>query len=1037
MGLVVLLILLLLLVLVGVPIWVFVKISGFTSTVESLQRRVALLDQTVTRLQEKLAAVTAASAALPATPAEPAPTIVTPPAVTPRSVPPAGVPATLPQAAPVPAIPAAPPPLPTISPVAPTEAVPPVMEPVVSTDSTRPPIVPPPPTPEPEPVAPRIDWEQFMGAKLFAWLGGLAALFAVGFFVKYSFEHDLIPPQVRVAIGFALSAALIAGGLMMNPERFRITAQVLCATGVSSLYAVTFACHAVYHFAFFGPLATFALMTLVTATAFLLAVRMEAQVVAILGLLGGFLTPVMLSTGQDNPSGLFGYIALLDAGLIAVALHRRWAHLVSLATAGTIVMQIGWALKFFDRAPMLKAPIAAIVCVSFCVLFFLATEIARRLQRSSGHLTWSTVALAVTAFGFALAFQSYPGVATRPGLVFGFLFFTDLILIALAWREPGASRFHSIGGGAVFAILAIWTASHLTDALLPWALGAYLGFAVLHAAFPLVLARTRPDEPVGWFGQIYPPVALLLMLVPLLKLDAVSLLFWPAVLAIDVLAVLVALLSTSLLALGIVLIFTLAGAGICIFRATEFAATSTSLLLIIGGFSVFFFAAGLFLFKRLGGKAGTNLLGDSRAQIPAFAALLPFVLLVMMGQRLAFANPSPLFGFALLCVVLVLGLSRLLGFAWLPLCALAGVAAVEYSWHARSFAVDAAGLTLAWYIWFHLVFAVFPFAFRRSFAATTGPWAIAALSGLAQFPLVYWLVQRAWPNSFLGVLPALFSLVPLASLLAVLRSSTLSAASSADGAAPSIGQGAQLNRLAWFGGAALFFVTLIFPIQFERQWITIGWALEGAALLWLFHRVPHAGLRATGAVLLVVAFARLALNPKVLSYHLRSDTPIFNWYLYAYGVAIACLFIGARLLAPPRERVLGCNGPIVLNTLGTVLTFLLLNIEIADYFSAAGSTLTFQFAGNLARDLAYTVGWALFALALLVAGIWRRSRAARYAAIALLSVTLLKLFFHDLSELGQLYRVGALVVVAVVAIVASFLYQRFVPSEKSRETAKS
>jgi len=230
---------------------------------------------------------------------------------------------------------------------------------------------------------------------------------------------------------------------------------------------------------------------------------------------------------------------------------------------------------------------------------------------------------------------------------------------------------------------------------------------------------------------------------------------------------------------------------------------------------------------------------------------------------------------------------------------------------------------------------------------------------------------------------------------------------------------------------------LIFPIQFERQWITIGWALEGAALLWLFHRVPHNGLRATGAVLLVVAFARLALNPAVLSYHARSDTAIFNWYLYAYGVAIACLFVGARLLSPPREHVLGCNGPIVLNTLGTVLSFLLLNIEIADYFSAAGSTLTFQFAGNLARDLAYTVGWALFALVLLVAGIWRQTRAARYAAIALLSVTLVKLFFHDLGNLGQLYRVGALVVVAVVAIVASFLYQRFVPSEKTREVTKS
>jgi uncharacterized membrane protein len=239
----------------------------------------------------------------------------------------------------------------------------------------------------------------------------------------------------------------------------------------------------------------------------------------------------------------------------------------------------------------------------------------------------------------------------------------------------------------------------------------------------------------------------------------------------------------------------------------------------------------------------------------------------------------------------------------------------------------------------------------------------------------------------------------------------------------------RLNQLAWFGGAALLFVTLVFPVQFDRQWITISWALEGAALLWLFHRVPHPGLRVTGAVLLVIAFSRLALNREILSYELRSDLPIFNWFLYAYGVTLVCLFLGARLLAPPRERVLGINAPPLLNALGTILAFLLLNIEIADYFSPAGSTLTFQFGGNFARDLAYTVGWALFALSLLGVGIWKTARAARYAALALLSVTLLKLFFHDLAQLGQLYRVGALVVVAVVAILASFLYQRFIPSD--------
>jgi uncharacterized membrane protein len=346
------------------------------------------------------------------------------------------------------------------------------------------------------------------------------------------------------------------------------------------------------------------------------------------------------------------------------------------------------------------------------------------------------------------------------------------------------------------------------------------------------------------------------------------------------------------------------------------------------------------------------------------------------------------------------------------------MAAVEFAWHGRHFSAGSPGLPLAWYVLFYALFAAYPFVFRRTFARLTGPWAVAALSGVAHFWMVYRAIKLGWPNGLLGLVPAVFALAPLASLVAVLRM-------------PAQDEAKRLNQLAWFGGVALFFITLIFPIQFDRQWLTVAWALEGAALLWLFHRVPHPGLRATGTVLLVVAFVRLALNPAVLEYHIRGDTALLNWYLYAYGLAIASLFTGARLLAPPRQAVMGVNAQQLVYALGVLLSFLLLNIEIADYFTAPGSpSLAFQFSGNFARDMSYTIGWALFALALLSAGIWRKQRYVRYAAIALLSVALLKLFFHDLARLEALYRIGALFAVAVIAILASFSYQRFLPSNE-------
>jgi hypothetical protein len=977
-----------------------------------------------------------------------------------------------------------------------------------------------------------------MGAKLFAWLGGLAALLGVAFFVKYSFDHGWISEQLRAAIGFVFGACLIVGGVFLTRKGYTTPAQTLVGTGVVSLYLVTFACRSIYKFEFFGTIPTFLVMTLITVTAFLLAVRLQAQVIAILGILGGFLTPKLLSTGVDNPVGLFGYVALLDIGLAAVALHRRWFYLVALGAAGTVLTIGAWTDLFYVPE---KTTTAMTVCLVFSVIFIGVAEVARRLDRSAVLLSRTAIVLPVVGFCFAWYFLGFPVTATRTELFFGYVFLTSLcfffiawreergwlvlgaagvtallmvrwalatirpphesvvvavclifsaiyfavyllarrferasdsvlwsavampivslafafflieraipdanparlfgfilasdgLLLALAWLDDRLTKLHLTAGLGVFALLSIWTAEHLTQPLLPWALAMYLVFAALHTVFPVVLERQRPAAAPTWWSQLFPPLTLLLMLLPIFKLETVSMLLWPAILLVDVIAIGLAVLSASLAAVAAVLVLTLLATGLCIFRVPETFTFAPSLLLVIGAFAVFFFAASLWLAHKLGPKlASANsrlnaIFGDARAQLPAFASLLPFLLLIMVCARLSVPNPSAIFGLGLLLVVLTLGLARLLVIEWLPACALAGIAALELTWHTRHFEPGITPIALAWYEGFYWLFVIYPFLFARKFAALTGPWVVSAASGLAHFWIVYRAVKLGWPNEIMGLVPALFALAPLACLVLVLRST------SAD-------HPKRLTQLAWFGGVALFFITLIFPVQFDRQWITVAWALEGVALLWLFHRVPHAGLRATGTTLLVIAFARLALNPAVLAYHQRGTTGILNWYLYAYGVTTVALFAGAVLLAPPRHRVSGLNAPPLLNALGAVLAFLLLNIEIADYFTAPGAqSLAFRFSGNFARDMTYTIAWSLFALALLSAGIWKKTRVTRYAALALLSVALVKLFFHDLARLEALYRIGALFGVAVVAIVASFAYQRFLPGNEKSAPSQS
>src|SRR5688500_6440454 len=134
---------------------------------------------------------------------------------------------------------------------------------------------------------PAISFESFLGVKLFAWLGGFLLFLAVAFFIKHAFDRNLITPLMRITFGYIAGVGLIVGGLFIPRKRHAVTVQTLCATGLVVLYANIFASHALFDF--IAPPVAFALMAVVTAGAFVLALKLNAQVVAVLGLLGGFL----------------------------------------------------------------------------------------------------------------------------------------------------------------------------------------------------------------------------------------------------------------------------------------------------------------------------------------------------------------------------------------------------------------------------------------------------------------------------------------------------------------------------------------------------------------------------------------------------------------------------------------------------------------------------------------------------------------------------------------------------------------------------
>jgi len=925
-----------------------------------------------------------------------------------------------------PVMPGAPP---LIPPILPRPEVAPKVEPVFASEAAAPvaqPVVPVAP-PLLRPQMPRwgaekraINLENFLGVKLFAWLGGFLLFLAVAFFIKHAFDRNLITPMMRITFGYLAGVGLIVGGLFIPRERHAVTVQTLCATGLLVLYANIFASHALFHF--IGAPVAFGLMAVVTAIAFTLALKLNAQVVAVLGLLGGFLTPILLRTGTDNALGLFGYLALLDVGLLAIALRQRWNHLTVLAACATVAMQFLWIEKFFHPA---KHGVASTIFLGFAALFVAGFGVANHYKRVEQFLSAAVMVVLGGALIYPLYILWHPWRELAQDVIplFTYVFLIDAGFLALAWWRAELRLAPLASGSAVFFLLSSWTAEYLSAANLNIAFALYLVFVVLHSVVPVVTQRRHGTGKLPAWCHAFPLLALALVLFPIFKETELTWTLWPVVFAVDGLAIVLAVITLSLTPILFVFLLTGLIAAAWIMDIPASTAELPQMLIVVAGFAVFFMAASLMAGRKVFATAAAE--GKARdaetfANVGALSATLPFMLLGLVSVRLRLADPTALFAVAALLTVLMLGLVRMFKVDVFAAAALISVLVVEHVWHGLQFSPANANGAIAWYAGFALLFLAFPFLFQRRLEQRTLPWAVAALSLPLHFFLIYRGIIYVNPDlAYKGLIPAVLALPCLAGLTRLVLTLPKDLPT-------------RNTLFALFGGVSLFFITFIFPIQYERHWLTIGWALEGAALVWLFRRVPHPGLRLIGVALLVTSFVRLALNPWVITEYGRTGTPIWNWYLYTYGIVAVCAFVAARLLKPPRNIVCDFNVLPVLYSLGTVLLFLLLNIEIADYFSGPGNRLVFNFSASLAQDMTYSLAWGLFAFALLAVGFKINHAPTRYCGMGLLVFTLAKLFLHDLWRLGGMYRIGSLIGLAVVLIVVSFIYQRFFSSPRAQ-----
>src|ERR1700735_2576027 len=159
--------------------------------------------------------------------------------------------------------------------------------------------------------------ETRMGLTWINRIGVLTLIIGVAFFFKYAIDNQWIGETGRVILGVLAGLATLAAGHGLWRRNQKVFAQGVCGLGVSILYLSFYASFAFYHL--LPQSAAFVLMVMVTAMAGALALRYDSMAIAALGMLGGYATPLLLSTGEDAPWTFFSYLFVIDVGAIAIA----------------------------------------------------------------------------------------------------------------------------------------------------------------------------------------------------------------------------------------------------------------------------------------------------------------------------------------------------------------------------------------------------------------------------------------------------------------------------------------------------------------------------------------------------------------------------------------------------------------------------------------------------------------------------------------------------------------------------------------------
>ena len=870
-----------------------------------------------------------------------------------------------------------------------------------------------------------VEWERWIGVRGAAVVGGSVMALAAILFFRHAFVNGWIKPEMRVVsgIGFGIASILVAARLRTRAYSF--TPNALEGAGVVALYSAIWAADHLYELV--SMAVSFPAMSVVTALACFLSLRHRSLFTALLGLLGGFATPLLLSTGSDRPIALFGYVLFLDLGLCFVARRGAWPIVGSLAMVGTLLMQGLWIYGSMDDRMGLGLVIAGL----FAVFFVFAGASVPRESR----LAWLISQVGSLIGGFVFAFYF----ATRTDLELGEHLWPTALLLGLlnigasvVGRMPraehlpiGAALASSFVGTVWFfhtdptTIAPFWelTLSGLLLIAIPQLIGERFTSDPEHSKAVLFAAALANG---GWTLVLVYACSQVVDLdpwAPWLGLVGCTL-FWIR----HSVKLELGLVPIGSAALGFGLVQTIAA------NAEGLSTPDARLLLALPALvsALMLAAAWMCAAKSSMGdmdRLSRSLNHGAWTQIVVFAPLL--VTLPIFFEHAPWLGPlAALVYGGLVCIA-----AMRLGSGTVLVCGLVLCAQLFYFWqrellsqpHSEEFLLQALLWTLAAPV---LLLPAPLIRFERFRAA----WVPGTAAGL----FLAFCYVPAWPifqTRFPNLEPDVVWVLALIGLLlcGLLRKGLATEAT------------VEARRtLGWMACVSLLFVSAgLADILDGSEEEAIFLSLFGVGLACVGRRLRLAGPPILALASSSFGFAVLGFSFLDDAQYRTSAALIGAWVSYFHLVPAVCFALVAWTNAPHTPSLFdkGKQGSLlrlldkqtrVGPALACIVTiFLWLNLVVSNVFETS-TYIRFFSDRPPEQDLALSIAWGLYAVALLSLGAWSHQSGLRWTSLALFIVTLGKAFLHDLGHLEGLYRVGSLAALAFALLFVSLFYQRFV-----------